>query len=282
MIITKDKVVFLHIPKTGGGAMQHFFYSQLKNHRNYFLSFFGQDDSAQHNDSLSTQGTNQCLIESIWYNQKIVDKLKNSPHFKMSKLLLGHTTYSFKELFPEYKFKFITVIREPIERTISNIIQLTKKNAKILKFGKTEIAHDLYSKEYWQSIKNILSNGLPIQGLLRHENLFLSNIITRVFQGDKYLVEEMVPDLEIAKINAKDICISYYDNYNNSLQKCFDNLNIPINMSNNKKASEGSPKPSDAKKLHGKYYGAPDKVIEIVNSLNFTDIQLYNYLLNNT
>lgn len=280
MIITKDKVVFLHIPKTGGGAMQHFLYNQLKDQRNYFLSFFGHDDSLKHKDELSTNGNNQCLIESIWYNKKIVDKFENSPHFKMSKLLLGHTTYSFKELFPEYNFKFISVVREPIERTISNIVQLTKKGKNDLSFGKAKTNHKLYSKEYWDFIKDILVNGLPIPGLLRHENLFLSNIITRVFQGDKYLPETIEPNIEIAKQNMQNICIAFFDKYNESLQECFDNFNIPIDMSLNKRASGGSPTPSEAKKNNGKFYNAPDSIIDIIIDWNKIDIQLYKDIIN--
>jgi len=45
-----NKVVFLHTPKTGGGAMEYFFYEQFKSNRNYFVSFFGVDDSRFNND----------------------------------------------------------------------------------------------------------------------------------------------------------------------------------------------------------------------------------------
>jgi len=34
-----NKVVFLHTPKTGGGAMEYFFYEQFKSNRNYFVYF---------------------------------------------------------------------------------------------------------------------------------------------------------------------------------------------------------------------------------------------------
>lgn len=278
MIITKDKIIFLHIPKTGGGAMQHFLYNQLKDKRNYFLSFFGHDDSLKNQDILSTSGGNQCLIESIWYNKKLVEKFDNSPHFKMSKLLLGHTTYSFQDLFPEYNFKFISVIREPVERTISNIIQLTKKGKNELWFGKVRTSHELYSKGYWDFIKDILSNDLPIPGLLRHENLFLSNIMARIFQGDKFLSQTMQCDLDIVKNNLNNISIAFFDNFNSSLQKCFDQHNIPINMSLNKNAADGLPKPNEAKKKYGKFYNAPDSVMEIVSEWNKIDLELYRYL----
>ena len=114
MIENQKKFAYIHIPKTGGAAMQNYFYDQLKQYRNYFLSFFGHDDSRFFDDDRSTHGSNQCLIESIHKNQKLVDKFKNSVHFKESKLLFGHITVSIEELFRDYSFQYFAVVRDPI------------------------------------------------------------------------------------------------------------------------------------------------------------------------
>lgn len=275
-----DKVVYLHIPKTGGAAMEYFFYDQLKCHRNYFLSFFGHDDSKVFHDELATSGSNHCLIESLWYNEPLVKKLANSPHFQSSVLLFGHTTYSIKDMFPEYSFRFISTIRDPIERTISNIIQLTVDMKTYLKFGAYQIHSPLYSNEYWKSIYDILSHGFPIKGLMRHENLFLQNCMTRIFQGDKYLPQRIELDINKAIENSKNICIANFNDFNNTLQNCMNINNIPIDMSGNIRAKNGSPSYSKDKEKYGKYYNATKDIIRTITDINLIDIELYNYLLN--
>lgn len=280
-MITEEKVVFLHIPKTGGAAMEKFFYKQLDNKRNFFLSFFGHDDSKKYKDSLSTIKTNQCMIESIWYNSELQERLKNSAHFKQAKLLLGHTTYSIKDLFPEYTFKFITIIREPIERTTSNIAQLTRnKGYPQVRFGSYIIDHELYSDGYWNDISRILDKGLPVKGLLRHENCFLENGMCRVIQGDKYLSEHMSIDMDIIEENLQHICVAKYDDFNNTLQHCLDRYNIPIDMSLNTAASNGKPAPiNTAKQKYGQNYNAPQKILDWVEKNNQLDINLYQKLI---
>lgn len=284
MSINMDKIVFLHIPKTGGAAMQYYFYDHLKNRRNYFLSFFGHDDSRFFNDSRATKDSNHCLIESIHKNSKLVDKLNNSQHFKEAKLLFGHTTTSIEELFPEYKFKYLAVVRDPIERTVSNIIQFIKpiKDSNYCTFGKNRIEFEKYTDGFWNSITDILNSQFPVNGLLIHENCYLSDCMTRIFAGDKYLSYTNSPSYESALLNIsqKDIKIAYYNRFNTSLQECLDYYHIPINMNKNNKAASGEPSPNKHKSQYGRFYGANDGVLQWIIDNNQNDITLYKKLIN--
>jgi hypothetical protein len=278
-----DKVVFLHTPKTGGGAMEYFFYDQFKTiRRNYFISFFGVDDSRFFNDELVTKrkGGNHCLIEGIFKNSQLVEDFKNSIHFQQSKVLFGHTTYGIGELFPEYNFQYLTVLRDPIERTISNIAQFSNimKNSEYVKFGAYTTKHDKFSDEYWNFIYEVLTKEYPTKGLLVHENMFLKNCMTHILAGSKYLNVNEEANYELALENSENIKISFFDDFNNGIQRSFDELNIPIDMSKNVKAEHGKPKDNPNKIKHGKYYNAPQKVVDFVIENNQTDIKLYETL----
>lgn len=277
-----NKVVFLHTPKTGGGAMEYFFYEQFKTNRNYFVSFFGVDDSRFNNDELVTKrkGGNHCLIEGIFKNPELVEDFKNSPHFQQSKVLFGHTTYGLGELFPEYNFEYLTVLREPIERAISNIAQFSNimKNNEYVKFGAHVTKHDKFSDEYWDFIYDVLTKEYPTRGLLVHENMYLRNCMTHILAGSKYLDVNEVANIDLALKNSENIKISFFDNFNEGIQKSFDELNIPIDMSKNIKAKHGKPQDNPNKTKHGKYYNAPQKIIDFVIEHNQTDIKLYETL----
>jgi hypothetical protein len=280
----KNKIVYLHIPKTGGAAMQYYFYDQVKHLRNYFLSFFGHDDSRFFEDERSTKGTNHCLIEAIHKNPKILEKFKSSVHFDECSLLFGHTTVAIESLFPEYNFQYLTVIRDPIERTISNIIQFTKpiKDSNNSSFARYTIDADKYSIEFWNQMYEILEKKLYLNNLLVHECCYLSNCMTRVLAGDEYLVNSANTNIDQARINiaSKNIKIGYYHKFNISLQKCLDHYNIPINMSKNYKAKGGEPEPNKFKSQFGKYYGATEAVIDWVIKNNMDDITIYKELTN--
>jgi len=280
-----DKVIFLHTPKTGGGAMEYFFYEQFKKiRRNYFVSFFGVDDSRFYNDELVTKrkNGNHCLIEGIFRNSQLVEDFKNSPHFQQSKILFGHTTYGLGELFPEYNFEYLTVLREPIERTISNIAQFSSimGNNEYVKFGVHTTKNDKFSDEYWDFIYDVLTKEYPTKGLLVHENLYLRNCMTHILSGSKYLDVNEDANIDLALENSDKIKISFFDDFNNGIQRSFDELNIPIDMSKNVKAKDGKPQDNPNKKKHGTYYNAPQKLIDFVTEHNQTDIKLYDILKN--
>lgn len=282
MSIEKNKVVFLHTPKTGGGAMEYFFYDQTKLiRRNYFFNFNGLDDSRFIKDDNSTKhdNGNKCLIEGIHNNNAVIKRYKNSKHFEQCKFLMGHTTYSIGDLFPEYNFKYITVLREPIIRTMSNILQFTYVKDGYVKFGRHTEKCEKGSEKYWKFIYDIMSSEYPIKGLMTHENHYLRNCQTRIMQGAKYNNIDEVADINTAIKNSKEINYSFFDDFNDGLQKSFDKLGIEIDMSLNHIAKNGTPdsQKNKQKKL-GEYYGANNNMIELVKEFNKIDIELYNTL----
>jgi hypothetical protein len=283
-MIEKEKIVYLHIPKTGGGAMERFLYDQLKTiRRNYFLSFFGWDDSRFYGDNLSTNRTygNRCLIEGVYKNKQLVEEFLKSNHFKQAKMLFGHSTSSLNDLFPEYKFNYITVLREPIERTVSNIVQMSNELNGLIKFGSHFFDAKKFTVEYWNNIYDILIQEYPVRGFLVHENLYLRNCMTHILQGTKYFNENEKPNLNLAIDNCRKINISLYSNFNSGLQKSFNNTGIPIDMSKNIKALNGEPQLNINKQNTGIYYNAPKKIIDFVIENNQEDIKLYKLISQN-
>ncbi|UOA07499.1 hypothetical protein [Methylobacter sp. S3L5C] len=280
-MIQREKVVFIHTPKTGGGAMEYFFYDQLKKiRRNYFLSFSGLDDSRFYDDNLCTKRSygNKCLIEGIFKNKPLTHEFNISPHFQQAKMLFGHTTSSLHDMFPDYKFNYICVLRHPVERTISNIAQFSTIINGMVKFGSYLIESEKLSREYWDNIYEILIKEYPISGFQVHENFYLRNCMTHILQGSKYLDPYQKPDLGLAIYNSRKINIALYCNYNRSLQAAFNKTGIPIDMSGNLKALGGEPEINNIKKIYGLYYNAPKKIIDFIIDNNQDDIRLYNLI----
>jgi len=285
MSIENNKVVFLHMPKTGGGAMRYLFYDETKKiRRNYMFNLNGYDDSKYYNDGKSFNHGSGSNSELIHQNPKKVEEYKNHQHFKECKLIFGHVSFSFGELFPEYNFEYITVVREPIIRALSNIIQFAPSDGNMVRIGNnSEVCKncEVGSKKYWDFIYELLSN-YPIEGIMVHNNHGLTNCQTRVFQGVKYDNIDEEVDLDKAIENSKHIHYSFFNNFNEGLQRSFDLTNIPIDMSKNKKASKGLPSSQkDKQKVMGEYYGADKKIIDLVKELNDKDIKLYEYLTKN-
>lgn len=278
MTVETDKVVFLHVPKTGGAAMEYYLYEQLKRiRRNYFLSFNGVDDSRFIRDERSTvrpQG-NKCVIESIFREPALAAEYLESPHFQEAKLLFGHATAALGTLFPGYRFRYLTVLREPVERTISNIGQMSVVFGDEVRFGAQRTRAKKFSDEYWDFVFDVLTREFPVPGLMLHENLYLRNCMTHVLQGSRYLDVHAAPDLRLALVNAMRMQVSFFDEYNAGLQRSFDALGIPIVMSGNTRAAAGEPAADPVKRQLGRYYNAPQRVIDFVAETNQTDARLY-------
>ena len=165
------------------------------------------------------------------------------------------------------------VLREPIERAISNIIQFSPepRDGRAL-FCRYDTEHKKYSAGYWDSIYEILIKEYPIPTITIHDNFYLRNCMSNMIGGNQYKDFNQDIDMDFVFSQLDKMNISFYDDFNNGLQANFDKLNIPIDMSRNH-----IPINSNKKKL-GKYYGAPDKVIELVRENNQNDIKLYKHL----
>ena len=282
MDIESEKVVFMHTPKTGGTALLSILDKQLRKlRRNYLFSFIGGDDSSRFDDELATKRAsgNKCVAEEIHIDSNLINQFINSPHFIQAKLLFGHTTYSLHDIFVDYRFKYICVIREPIERAISNIVQLSNIVDGRIKFGDHYLDANNFSTEYWDFIYSILTSEYPVRGLRVHENYYIKNCMTHILQGTKYQDSSTAADLSLALDNSRNIHISTYDNFNLGLQNSFDHVGIPIDMSFNIRAASGEPSPNSRKVLYGLYYNAPKKIVDYIIETNQADISLYKELI---
>ncbi|HEU4990805.1 MAG TPA: hypothetical protein VFT41_13550 [Gemmatimonadaceae bacterium] len=278
----RDKVVFLHVPKTGGTGLQTYLFDRLRAiRRNYFLSFFGTDESSLYRDELATPRPegNRCVIERAFELPELVREFKRSPHFQQAKLLLGHVTFAFGQLFPSYQFRYLTVLREPVERTISNIVQLSARcEDATIRFAGYRTRVPLYSDEYWEFVYGRLTAEYPIRGFLTHENCYLRNCMTRVLQGSWYLDPHEPPNLHLALVNAMRAQVSFFDDFNRGVQRSFDALGIPVDMSQNLAGSGAKEHVSTERRRLGRYYNAPQKVVDFVVEHNQVDIALYQHL----
>jgi hypothetical protein len=281
MTVETEKVVFLHVPKTGGAAMEYYLYEQFKRiRRNYFLSFNGVDDSRFIRDERSTARPmgNKCVIERIFDYPSLPSEFLASPHFQEAKVLFGHTTFVLGQVFPGYRFRYLTVLRDPIERTISNICQMSVVLKAEVKFGNHRTSAAKYSEEYWDFIFEILSGDFPIAGLLPHENIYLRNCMTHVLQGSRYVDPLEAPDLHLALANAMRAQVSFFDEFNAGIQRSFNALGVPVDMSENLRAEGGAPSADPAKASLGRYCNAPPRVIEFVRETNQVDQRLYDLI----
>lgn len=267
------------MPKTGGGAMEHFFREQFARiRRNYFLSFNGNDDSRIYDDALRTRRSNgnRCVAEFLAQDPALRRKLARSPHFLQAQIVFGHQTTLLGALFPDFRWRYISVLRDPVERAISNLVQFSSPHTGS-RLGSEIFDAPRCSPEYWEQVRRILARGLPVPGLLVHENYYISNAMTHVLAGNAYRHHGRRPDIFVALAMAFQMQLALYENFNAGLQRCFDALGVPIVMAENTRADEASPR-SAARAALGRHYGAPPDVIALVAQLNAVDIQLYDIL----
>lgn len=281
VIREKEKVAFLHTPKTGGAHLEYYLYERFRHvRRNYFLSFAGVDDSQFIKDDRSTPAANgnKCVIERAFIDPDIAPRFEASPHFHEAKVVFGHATFALGDLFPKYGFQYLMVVREPVERTISNILQFSADCNPIVKFGGYRTRHAKYTDAYWDFIYDVLSAGLPVDGLLNHEQGYLSDCMTRILQGSKYLDPTEAPNLRLALVNAMRCQISFFDDLNAGIQRSFAALGIDVDMSGNVRSPEIEAMANPNRQRYGRFYNAPQKVIDLVGDHNRTDIKLYGLL----
>lgn len=282
MTLQKNKIAYIHIPKTGGGFLDRAFYKETKNiRRNYYLSFIGNDDSSFIHDKRSTNGGNKCRVELAFSRTNDIEQIKNGPHFKECYLFSGHFTSSIDELFPEYLIKYFTIIREPIIRTLSNMLQFTNyKNNECYFYGKS-IKAEKFSLPYWEWMYERFQKEYPFKKLSIPENLFFSDIQTRILQGSKYvsLNEKACFRDAISIVHDKKIRFSLFEDFNKGLQKNLNHNKIPINLEKINPRGHGIPISQTSKiNKFGMYYGAPQKLIDLIETMNYNDILLYEKL----
>jgi len=77
------KIVFLHIPRTGGVALESYLYCLRPDDPYWFFSFFGLD---------SPQNANRVVIESMTRGDKTHLAVRSNVHFQLATVVAGHVS----------------------------------------------------------------------------------------------------------------------------------------------------------------------------------------------
>lgn len=247
------KLGFLHIPRTGGTYLESIL-QQLGPEE--FINFFGIPQNQIQNKI--------GLIERIEQDSKIQELLKSNLNWQTCKLFSGHFSHNVKN-FIQGDVKFFTILRDPIQRTTSFIKKVISSKAfvKLLLNDGGEIGNDIF----WKNFETYIQSETKV-GLMSHERNGFSNYMTKAIAGCDLSQDNICVNsdlLEQAKQNLDNmIYVGIFENYKETVQNILRlfNLNVEFNSKN----LEISIVPNSTK--------------ELLEEINYYDIQLYNYFIN--
>lgn len=249
------KVGFLHIPRTGGTYLESLLQDMGPN---YFMNFFGTPENQIQNKI--------GLIENIERHKDIPGKIKNNPNWQTCKLFSGHYSMNInKYLTDDCEIKYITILRDPIQRTTSFIKRVTSS-----RIFKNQIMPDStsFDQNFWKNFNDYISCGNK-KGLMPHERHGFSNYMTKAIAGLDLSSEDLTVDESVflkAKSNLNNmVYVGSFENYKKTVMdilSLFD-LNIPAIRYNELKIST-----------------IPQDTKEILTNLNQYDIRLHKEYFN--
>ncbi len=186
-------LIFIHIPKTAGTSLRHILISSMAKDE---LIVADPPNPFDHEAAL----------------EHIAMKIKESPR---ARAIIGHFRYGIHEVLPTKKYKYITFVRDPVERMLSEYFHHFEMNG-LLGFGE--------SGGYDESMFNYLVN----------KNLVSHNLQVKFINGnecDKSSIEYINDDFYVMQaidnIN-KDFC---FIGFSNDLQKAISQLNKVCELS---------------------------------------------------
>lgn len=240
------KYFYLHIPKAGGTTLLHVLDQIYKKSSHY---------------SFDTTRPNECLNELKSYSVKQKEKIK---------IVSGHFVFGFHELFNIEKFKYFTLLRDPIERIFSHYHYSSRKTNHYL--YKTRHESEISLVEYVQSgLTQEVHNGMckQIAGLYVNDNFGYSNINkdtlsdNELFQKAKQNIKNHFIFAGITEEFDKSLFLLKSYIGHNSINYKYTEKNI--NTANNKTQ---------------KKYNLKKEELEIIMVYNSADIQLYEWCKN--
>lgn len=274
MPVQSEKIAFLHIPKTGGRALGALFDRfAASDDPHWFFSFFGND---------SSRGANRVMVEAIRPDDDMQRAIAQNPHFQNARIVAGHFSRNLEEFFPGYSFRYITVLREPVERVISNIYQYsgaTDSDGRSI-FGGRALPNRVEQRQaYWACIGELLrqARGRHVPGLLPHESMMLSNGMCRILSGA--FLHTYTPHVSVAAAltGAASTQIAWFSDFNGSVAAALAALGVdlPLDASTN---PTGMGDPS-ANLNRDSSYGCPEDVRNLIAQMNQSDLELYRTLV---
>lgn len=251
---TKEKIGFVHLPRTGGTYLEGVLSSLMTPQE--FINFFGTPES-QIPNKLG-------VVERIAKDKQRQDCILDIPNWQTAKIFSGHFSLNIESyLPPEYNYSYITILRNPITRAYSFVKKITTSGG----FRRVLTANDsekIGSDIFWDNFIEYYTSDCST-GLSSHEIHGFSNYMTKVFSGSD-LSESVINvdnDLFIqAKKNlSKMKYIGLFENYEKSV---IDFLNI-FGLSYDRLTV----RESQNKNIENQ------KIADFIASINKYDIELY-------
>lgn len=272
MSVQRHKIAFLHIPKTGGAALEHFLRHLYPDDPHWYFSFFGLD---------SSNGRNQVLIEAMQPGDSEQRRIASSAHFQNAHVVAGHFSANLTELFPDYSFQYFTILREPVSRVISNIYQYSSSaaNGQPARFAGRSVPDKISATAaYWAAVGSILreANFGRVFGLMPHESMMLNNGMCRMLAGAPLHTYTPQVSVRAALDRSTAMTLAWFSDFNASVTSALASVGIPLvldartNSRGTGSPTEHSNRPPD--------YGCPDDVRHLIARMNQGDLDLYRTL----
>lgn len=211
------KIGFVHLPRTGGTYLE----SVLANMGpERFINFFGTPNNQVQNKV--------AIIENIAKSKDSQNKLLSIPNWSTCELFSGHFSLNIKEFLPsDYRYEFVTVLRNPVDRAISFILKVTSaRNFK--KYMTSEDKYGPRDDKFWENFIRYYTDNMTT-GLCNHERNGFSNYMTKVFSGSD-LSEDIIVDEELyqkAKTSLEKMkYIGVFEHYKDVLETFVGMFNI--------------------------------------------------------
>ena len=248
------KIGFAHIPRTGGTYLEGLLTIMGPDK---FINFFGTPNEQKPNKL--------GLIEYIERDIGRQADLISITNWNTAKLFSGHFSLNIHKFLPEeYEYKYITVLRNPLNRTISFIKKVTSSRN-----FKSEIASDceINSDTFWHNAKKYIEDKNK-SGLMMHERHGFSNYMTKILAGINLAndcdVDEQV--FQKARHNLKRMAfVGKFEDYTNTVKQVFDLFDLP-------------PRPMQSKTENA--HNVPEDIEEFLKQINQYDFRLYKEAFN--
>ena len=250
----KQKIGFVHLPRTGGTYLEGVLSSLMSEQE--FINFFGTPTKPIPNKL--------GIVERIAADQERQKCILKRPNWPTAKIFSGHFSLNIQSFLPkEYDYSYITMIRDPLTRVYSFVKKVTTSGGFRRQLTSNDI-NPIGSDIFWENFIEYFNTDCKI-GLSNHERNGFSNYMTKVFSGydlskNDTAVDDSIYNLARDNLN-KMKYIGVFENYKNSvieILKLF-NLEYPrltIRASANK----------DISNL---------KILDFIQSINLYDVKLY-------
>lgn len=253
-MINKNKIGFVHLPRTAGTYMEGVMASVMGPER--FINFFGTPD----NQVANKLG----IIERIAVDKQRQDCILQIPNWSTAELFSGHFSLNVEPFLPqEYNYSYITIIRDPITRVYSFVKKVTSSGGfrrHLTSNGDDPIGGDIF----WERFIDYCNNNTKI-GLSNHERNGFSNYMTKVFSASDLSRDDIVVDENLynkAKENLNKMkYIGLFENYKETIDSFLKIFNVEFNRYHIRESRN--------KNIDNK------KILDFIESINTYDTKLY-------